>query len=53
MLYLVELSEYIVVRSPRSVVDPNTMNLDPDTNFGRISIRIWIQGYVINFERKI
>ena len=37
-------------------VDPNTLNLDPDQNFGpiwiRIQVQIQIQGYVINFERK-
>ena len=37
-------------------VDPNTLNLDPDQNFGpiwiRIQVQIQIQGYVINLERR-
>ena len=32
------------------VLDLNTLNLNQ--NFGPIWIRIWIHGYVINFERK-
>ena len=34
-----------------SVVDLNTLNLDPDPEFW-FFILIWIQGYVINFEKK-
>ena len=35
-----------------SVVDPNTLDLDPETlNFGPFCIRI--RGYVINLVRKI
>ena len=39
-----------------SVVDPNTLNMDPDPDFGpiwiRILVRIWIRGYVIFFKKK-
>ena len=35
-----------------SFVDPNTLNLDPDQDFGPIWIWIRSQGYAFNFERK-
>ena len=35
-----------------SVVDPNTLILDPDPGFWPNLDRIRIQGYTINFERK-
>ena len=40
-----------------SVVDPTTLNLDPDPEFWPnlypATVRIRMQGYLINLERKI